>query len=73
MHDLPLISAAAKCEQFGLLAPQRFELADAGVRAAIRDGGQAFAHFLQYETAGLVLSHDTMSLARRRIKGNGVL
>lgn len=73
MHDLPLIAAAPKREQLRSLAPQSFELADAGVRAAIRDGGQAFTHFLQYETAGLILGHDMMNLARRRVKGNGVL
>lgn len=71
VHDLPLIAAASKREKIGPFAPQCFELADTGVRPAIRDGGQAFAHFLQYETAGLILSHDLMDLVGGIEKWNG--
>jgi len=63
MHDLPLIAAAPKREQFGFFASQGFELADTSIRTAIRDGRQAFAHFLQDESAGLILGHDNMGLA----------
>lgn len=64
MDDLPLIGAAAEGEKFGSFAPQRLELADPRIGPAIGDMSQAFAHFLNDESAGFVLSHRAMIIIR---------
>lgn len=64
MDDLPLIGAAAEGEKFRSFAPQRLEFADPRIGPAIGDGRQAFAHFLNDESAGFVLSHRAMIIIR---------